>query len=121
MNYIMIPLDQHIMEIKREKLSKYQLMIVDFYKFIFAMLGNVKNVKQFKEKYVLHFCIIFSFLHKTRIKTKKKSKKVLEFDQSRWIKPYDEFKKQKAKQDKDEEKIKKEEKVSTNMEKRCTY
>ena len=45
MNYIMIPLDQHIMEIKREKLSKYQLMIADFYKFIFAMLGNVKNVK----------------------------------------------------------------------------
>ena len=110
MNYIMIPLDQHIMEIKREKLSKYQLMIADFYKFIFAMLGNVKNVKQFKEKYVLHFCIIFSFLHKTRIKTKKKSKKVLEFDQSRWIKPYDEFKNKKQNRTKMKKKLKKKKK-----------
>ena len=71
----MIPLNRHIMENKREKLPKYQLMIADFYKFIFAMLGNVKNVKQFKEKFVLHFCIIFSFLHKTRIKTIKKIEK----------------------------------------------
>ena len=66
------------------------------------------------------FALFFHFCIRPGLKLKKKSKKVLEFDQSRWIKPYDEFKKQKAKQGKDEEKIKKEEKVSTIMEKRCT-
>ena len=103
------PLAPDIREIKREILSKHQLMIADFNK---IPIGNVKKlVLNFfeKEKYLFHYENLHYYL---RLGLKlKKIHHVLEFDQSRLIKPYVELNIQKrieAQKNKDK------------MEKRCT-
>ena len=67
------------MEIKREMLSHYQLNIADLYN---IPIGNVKKIVRtifVKEKYV--------FI----MKTCKKIHRVLEFNQSQWLKQHVEF------------------------------
>ena len=83
------PLAPGKIEIKKELLPKYQLLISDFYK---IPIGNVKIlVPNFfdKEKYVLHFENLQLYL-KLWLKLEKMHH-VLEFDQSQLLKPYVEF------------------------------
>ena len=70
-------------------LSDYQLKIAEDYN---ISIGNVKKlVPNFcKNKHVLHYKKLAT-LCKTRIK----NKKILEFSQSKWLKPYIEFNTQK--------------------------
>ena len=79
------PLASHKIEIIREILSEYQLKIADLYN---IPIGNVKKlVPTFsdKEKYVFHYENLQLYL---RIGLKlKKIHRVLEFNQSQWLKP----------------------------------
>ena len=77
-------------EIKTEMLSNYRLKIANFYN---ILICNVETLLE------------------TRIKTKN-THRVLEFNQSQWLKPYVEFNIHK--------KEKKQKKMETKMEKRCT-
>ena len=73
-------------EIKKEMLSKYQLLIADSYN---TSTGNVKKmVPNFldKEKYVLHYKNFHVYL-RLRLK-QKKVHRVLELNESQWLKPY---------------------------------
>ena len=83
------PLAPGKIEIKKEMLFKYQLMIVGVYK---IPIGNVKNwfITFFDiEEYVFRYENLKLYF-KTGIKTKK-SHRVLESNQSCWLKPYNEF------------------------------
>ena len=80
-------------EIKREVLPEYQLNIAYLYN---IPIGNVKKLVLTlfdKENYVLHFENLKQYL---RLGLKlKKIQRVLEFNQSQWLKPYIEFNTQK--------------------------
>ena len=87
------PLAVDKIEIKREMVSEYQLKIADLYN---IPIGNVRklvsNVLD-KEKYVLHYKNLQLYL---RLGLKlKKTRRVLEFNQTQWLKPYIEFNTQK--------------------------
>ena len=74
-------------------LSDYKLKIADLYN---IPIGNVKKlVPNFfdKEKYVLHYVNLQLYL-RLRLKLNK-IHRVLEFNQSQWLKPYIEFNTQK--------------------------
>ena len=76
-------------EIKREILSEHQLKIADLYN---VPNGNVKKLVPNlfdKEKYVIHYENLQLYL---RLELKlKKVHRVLEFNQSQWLKPYIDF------------------------------
>ena len=103
------PLAPNKRGIKRETLADYQLKIANLYN---IPIGNVKKlVPNFfdKEKYVIHYknlklCLKLGF--KLKI-----THRVLEFNQSQWLKQYVEFNTQKRMEA---------EKMVTKMEKRCT-
>ena len=103
------PLAPDKIGIKREMLADYQLKIADLYN---IPIGNVKKlVPNFfdKEKYVIHYknlklCLKLGF--KLKI-----IHRVLEFNQSQWLKQYVEFNTQKRMEA---------EKMVTKMEKPCT-
>ena len=83
------PLVSDKIEIKEKILPKYQILIADFHN---ISISNVKKlVPNFsdKENYVLHYKNLQLILE-TRIRTKK-IHRVLEFNQSQWLKPYIEF------------------------------
>ena len=87
------PLVPDKIEIKREMLSDYQLKIADHYN---IPVGNVKKLVLIffdKEKYVIHYQNLQLYL-KLGLKLKK-IHRVLEFNQSQWLKPYVEFNTQK--------------------------
>ena len=96
-------------EIKREMLSKCQLVISDFRN---IPIANVKKlVSNFfdNEKYMLHYENLHLY---SRLGLKlKKVHRVLEFNHSQWLKPYLEFS---AKNNRCRKK------VVTRMENRCT-
>ena len=79
-------------------LSEYQLKIADLYN---IPIGNVKKLAPnffYKEKYVLHYENLQLYL---RLELKlKKIHRVLEFNQSQWLKPFIELKKIITKMDK---------------------
>ena len=80
------PLALDKIEMKREIMSDYQLRIADYYS---IPIGNVKKlVPNFfnKEKYVIHYENLKSYL-RLRLKLKK-IHRVLEFNQSEWLKQY---------------------------------
>ena len=80
------PLAPDKIEIKREMLSDYQLKIADHYN---IPVGNVKKLVLIffdKEKYVIHYQNLQLYL-KLGLKLKK-IHRVLEFNQSQWLKPY---------------------------------
>ena len=83
------PLTPDKIEIKTEMLSEYQLKIADLYN---IPIGNVKKlVPNFL--YVLHYEKLKLYF---RLGLKlKKIYRVLEFNQSQWLKPYIEFNTQK--------------------------
>ena len=76
-------------EIKREMLSEHQLKIADLYN---VPNGNVKKLVPNlfdKEKYLIHYENLQLYL---RLGLKlKKVHRVLEFNQSQWLKPYIDF------------------------------
>ena len=82
-----------IKEFKKEMLCEYQLKIADLYN---TPIGNVKKFVPNlfdKEKYVIHYKNFKLYL---RLGLKlKKIHRVIEFNQSQWLKPYTEFKTQK--------------------------
>ena len=87
------PLVPDKIEIKREMLSDYQLKIADHYN---IPVGNIKKLVLIffdKEKYVIHYQNLQLYL-KLGLKLKK-IHRVLEFNQSQWLKLYVEFKTQK--------------------------
>ena len=87
----------------------YQLKIADLYK---VPIGNVKKLAPnffAKEKYVLHY-ENFQLYLRLRVKLKK-IHRVLEFNQSQWLKLYTKFNTRKRIEQK---------KVETKMEKHCT-
>ena len=80
------PLAPDKIEIKREMLSDYQLKIADHDN---IPVGNVKKLVLIffdKEKYVIHYQNLQLYL-KLGLKLKK-IHRVLEFNQSQWLKPY---------------------------------
>ena len=87
------PLAPDKIEIKREMLSDYHLKIADYYN---IPIGNVKKlVPNFfdKEKYVIHYENLNLYL---RLGLKlKKIHRILEFNQSQWLKQYVDFNTQK--------------------------
>ena len=92
-------------------LSDCQLKIADLYN---ISISNVtKLVPNFfdKEKYVIHYEKLKLYL-RLGMKVKKKIHRLLEFNQSQWLKQYVEFNTQKR--------IEAEQKMVTKMEKRCT-
>ena len=105
------PLAPDKIEIKREMLTEteYQLKIADLYN---ILIGNVEkfNPNFFdKEKLVLHFENLQLYL---RIGLKLKIiRRVLDFNQSQWLKPYIEYNTQKGNRSV---------KMMTKLEKRCT-
>ena len=105
------PLAPDKIEIKRGMLTEteYQLKIADLYN---ILIGNVEkfNPNFFdKEKLVLHLENLQLYL---RIGLKlKKIRRVLDFNQSQWLKPYIEYNTQKGNRS---------EKMMTKLEKRCT-
>ena len=80
------PLALHMTEIEREMLSSYRLRIAKFYN---VPIDNVKKlVPNFfdKEKYMLHYENLQLYL---RLGLKlKKIDRLLEINQSQWVKPY---------------------------------
>ena len=84
------PLAPDKIEIKKEMFSEYQLKIADICN---IPISNVKKlVLNFfdKEQYVLHYENLQLYL-----RLQKKIHRVLEFNQSKWLKPYIEFNGQK--------------------------
>ena len=91
--YIDHPLAPDKIEIKREMSSNCQLKIADHYS---IPMGNVKKlVPNFfdQEKYVIHYENLQRYL-RLRLKLKK-IHRLLEFNQSQWLKHYVEFNRQK--------------------------
>ena len=87
------PFPSDKIETKREMLSNYQLKITDHYN---IPIGNVKKlVPNFfdKEKQVIHYENLQFYLRLGLKLTK--IARVLELNQSQWLKPYVEFNKQK--------------------------
>ena len=87
------PLAPDKIEIKREMSSNCQLKIADHYS---IPMGNVKKlVPNFfdQEKYVIHYENLQRYL-RLRLKLKK-IHRLLEFNQSQWLKQYVEFNRQK--------------------------
>ena len=75
-------------EIKRETLSEYQLKIADHYN---IPIGNVKKLVPtvFDKEYVIHYENLKLYL---RLGLKpKKTHRILEFNQSQWLKQYVDF------------------------------
>ena len=73
-------------EIKRQMLSEYQLKVADLYK---TPIDNVKKLVPIffdREKYVLYYATFLEARNRS-----KKIHRVLEFNQSQWLKPYIEF------------------------------
>ena len=87
------PLAPNKIEIIREALSDYQLKMTDHYN---IPIGTVKKLAPNffnNKKYVIHYENLQLYL---RLGLKlKKTHRVLEFNQSRWLKPYVEFNTQK--------------------------
>ena len=79
-NDYLLALDK--IEIKKE-MSKYQLMILDYYNSPINVKKLMVNLFD-KEKYVLHY----KNLQYIRLGLKLKKQRVLEFNQSQWLKPY---------------------------------
>ena len=70
-------------------LSEYQLKIADLYKIPIGIVRKLVPKFFNKEKYVLHYENLQLYL-KLGLKLKK-IHRVLEFNQSQWLKPYIEF------------------------------
>ena len=106
------PLVPDKIEIHRKILSEYQLKIADLYN---IPIGNVKKLPNAfgKEKYVIHYENLKFYL---RLGLKlKKIHRILEFNQSQWLKQYVDFNKQKIRSMKKMElKITFVQKLSTN-------
>ena len=69
-------------------LTSYQLDITDFYN---TPIGHVKKLVPNFFLIKKGMCFIMKTLFKVRIKTTKKIRHVLEFNQSQWLKSYVEF------------------------------
>ena len=90
-NYNDYPLAPDKIEIKREMLLDYQLKIVDLYN---IPIGNVKKLVPDifdKEKYVIYYDNLQIYLRLGIQLQKLHPHRVLEFNQSQWLKPYVEF------------------------------
>ena len=88
------PLDPDKIKIKRKMLSEYQLKIADLYN---ILIGNVRKLVTNlfdKEKCVIHYEKLQIYLS-LRLKLKKMHR-VLELNQSQWLKLYIEFNTQKG-------------------------
>ena len=68
-------------------LSEYQLKIADLYNIPIGIVRKLVSNFFDKEKYVFHYENLQLYL-KLGLKLKKKNHRILEFNQSQWLKPY---------------------------------
>ena len=83
------PLAPGKIKIKREMLSEFQLKTADLYNIPIANVKKLVPNLFDKEKYLIHYENLKPYLG-LRLKLKK-IHRVLEFNQSQWLKPYIEF------------------------------